>query len=115
MEIINQLNESLDCVLYVDASEPITAAYLDDFFREKDFLNSYDNIPYTIVSTNNDKDYTKKSDQENGFLFYSSYVEVISFKNIDQPTFLTRLQELINFLRSKGIATTPSCEFEQIE
>jgi hypothetical protein len=113
MEIIDKINEELYCILYVDASEPLAAAYIDDFCQgKKDGINSYDDVMYSIVSSNDEKNNVKKMDLVDGFLFYSSYVEIISFKNIDKTVFVEHVERLIKFLCSKGVRVVPSCDFE---
>lgn len=113
MEIIDKINEGLQCMLYVDASEPLVAAYIDDFCQgKKDGINSYNDVMYSIVSSNDEKNNVKKMDPVDGFLFYSSYVEIISFKNIDKTVFIEHVERLIEFLRSKGMRVVPVCDFE---
>lgn len=106
----------LYCTIYVDTDmgHPGFVIMISDFLDGEIFLRNIDSEYLSIsVMKNEDYDSEKKEAAESGaFVFYRYYLEVDPSEGVDYQTFVKQVKLLVNFLRSKGFRTVPSCDFE---
>jgi hypothetical protein len=112
---LDDQHKKLYCTIFIDTEqdEDSTTKLIAHFL--KGHINGIniesDYIDLSVIQ-NDERDLVKKLDQDEGFLFFSMYLEVSPTDEKQEQPYKQMVKKLVLFLRQQGFKAIPSCDFE---